>query len=211
MDDKNIRSWRIGVGGLWEEIGKLQYNFLIKKGLKPEHFLLDVGCGSLRGGIYFIKYLKEGHYFGIDKNPEFLEGAKIELDENNLANKNPKLRVMENFDFYTLRQNFDYAIAQSVFTHLDAEKIKTCLKSIEKVIVQGGKFYATFFESPENNEGSLIHDVLDGKITTFAKKDPFHYPFSFFEKLCQGTKFAVDYFGEWNHPRNQKIMVFTKI
>jgi hypothetical protein len=38
------------VGGLWEAMGKLQFDFLISRGLKPEHVFLDIACGPLRGG-----------------------------------------------------------------------------------------------------------------------------------------------------------------
>jgi len=179
--------------------------------LKPEHYLLDVGCGSLRGGLYFIKFLKKGHYFGIDKNSEFLDGGKIELYESHLLNKNAVLRLMENFDFKKLNQTFDYAIAQSLFTHLGEDKIKLCLKNIEKVLKKDGKFYATFFESsPDHNDKPIIHNGTDGKITTFPNKNPYHYPLSFFQKLCDDTSFGVHYIGKWNHPRDQKMLVFKK-
>ncbi|HEY7982454.1 MAG TPA: hypothetical protein VID19_13355, partial [Candidatus Eremiobacteraceae bacterium] len=36
---------RAYVGGIWEEIGKLQFDFLVAHGLRPEHHLVDVGCG----------------------------------------------------------------------------------------------------------------------------------------------------------------------
>jgi len=211
VEDKNQRTWRLGVGGLWEEIGKLQFNFLVKNGLKPEHFLLDVGCGSLRGGLYFIKYLKNGHYFGIDKNSKFLDGGKIELNEKKLAYKNPILKQLENFEFNTLNQNFDYANAQSVFTHLNGDAIKLCLQSMEKVLVKNGKFFATFFQSiEEHNDEPLVHETVDGKLKTFPNRNPYHYPYSFFENLCQKSGLDVNNIGKWDHPRNQKIMVFTK-
>ena len=38
------------VGGLWEEIGCLQLSVLKRIGLQKSHTLLDIGCGSLRGG-----------------------------------------------------------------------------------------------------------------------------------------------------------------
>ncbi len=41
---------QFAVGGLWDEIGQLQFDFLRAKGLLPRHKLLDFGCGSLRGG-----------------------------------------------------------------------------------------------------------------------------------------------------------------
>ncbi len=45
------------VGGMWDKVGVLQFDFLMKQGLQSHYALLDVGCGSLRGGIHFIKYL----------------------------------------------------------------------------------------------------------------------------------------------------------
>ncbi len=47
------------VGGLWDELGKLQLDFLTESGLKPSHKLLDIGCGCLRGGVHYVKYLEE--------------------------------------------------------------------------------------------------------------------------------------------------------
>ena len=45
---------RAYVGGLWEALGSLQFKFMIDRGLEPQHVLLDVGCGTLRGGVRFI-------------------------------------------------------------------------------------------------------------------------------------------------------------
>ena len=196
-NEKPYRWQRGKVCGLWEKIGELQFNFLVKNGLEPKHFLLDIGCGSLRGGIHFIKFLDEGHYFGIDKNNELLEGGKIELKENGLEHKNPTLKKIENFDFKSLNQKFDYAIAQSVFTHLPLNDIVYCVMNIEKILVPGGKFYATFFESTlDNNDEQIVHNAIDGSITSFPNKDPFHYPFSFIQKFCDGTSLEVRRIGE---------------
>jgi hypothetical protein len=40
---------RESVGGLWDEIGCPQLDFLVEQGLRPHDVLLDVACGSLRG------------------------------------------------------------------------------------------------------------------------------------------------------------------
>jgi hypothetical protein len=37
------------VGGKWDEIGKLQIDFLKEQGLEKNMKFLDIGCGSLRG------------------------------------------------------------------------------------------------------------------------------------------------------------------
>src|SRR5277367_14092 len=56
------------VGGMWDEIGALQFEFLKKEGLLPRHCLIDIGCGCMRGGVHFAQYLDKGKYHGIDIN-----------------------------------------------------------------------------------------------------------------------------------------------
>jgi hypothetical protein len=71
------------VGGLWEEVGKLQFDFLcyiVANGPRHDAYLLDIGCGCFRGGIYFAEYLDVGHYFGVDMHRSRLDaGYDIEL------------------------------------------------------------------------------------------------------------------------------------
>ena len=211
--DKDERIWRTKVGGLWETLGKLQFNLLVENGLQQNHYLLDVGCGSLRGGIHFIRYLKESHYYGVDKDHDIIEGGKIELSENSLIEKKPIITEMSNFKFDLLQQKFDFAIAQSVFTHLPLNDIIKCLISIEKVLVKNGKFYATFFENKQGkfNLEPIHHHTLDEiNLTSFFDKDPFHYDYQTFEWICKNTQLTPRYIGDWNHPRNQKLVLFTK-
>jgi SAM-dependent methyltransferase len=202
------------VGGQWEKIGKLQFDFLVEQGLKPESYLLDVGCGSLRGGIHFISYLQPGHYFGIDIDKALLDAGSTELKKLNLISKNPILVEMEDFDFRSLNQTFDCALAQSVFTHLPLNSIMRCIMNIEKVLVPGGRFYATFFENRDgkSNLEPIDHSCVDRiHLTTYFDKDPYHYAYEIFTWICEGTTLKVEYIGEWNHPRDQKMMVFTKM
>ena len=53
MNDSQIasREYRDYVGGNWEMMGQRQFDFMIEHGLKPAHYLLDVGCGALRPAI----------------------------------------------------------------------------------------------------------------------------------------------------------------
>jgi hypothetical protein len=61
---------RAVVGGMWDELGALQLDFLRARGLRPDSRLLDIGCGSLRLGVccqrafrtrafYCFSYLKK--------------------------------------------------------------------------------------------------------------------------------------------------------
>jgi hypothetical protein len=83
---------------------------------------------------------------------------------------------------------------------------------VEKILNEEGKFYATFFETSKKFELSPTPQPrIDGDdMISFFDKDPFHYSFDIFEWICKDIDMKVDYIGEWNHPRNQKILVFTK-
>ncbi|MBU1129951.1 class I SAM-dependent methyltransferase, partial [Patescibacteria group bacterium] len=184
--NKNNPNWyKKNIGGMWEKIGKLQFNFLIRQGLQPKDYLLDIGCGSLRGGIHFINYLEPKHYYGIDLLQNLLDAGKNEINKNNLNNKKAVLKQMEFFEFKILKQKFDFAIAQSLFTHLPLNDIIHCLINVEKVLIKKGKFYATFFENKKNKFylkpiSHFYQNRKKDKFLTFLNKDPFHYHFETF-------------------------------
>jgi SAM-dependent methyltransferase len=207
----DVPSHRTAVGGLWDEVGRLQFDYLVGCGLKPHHYLLDVGCGSLRGGVHFIRYLERGHYFGVDRDRELLEaGRELELGVKTFTQKHPTLVTMDNFDFQSLGRTFDFALAQSLFTHLPLNSILRCLTNMQRVLASDGRFYATFFENPADNQNldPIVHEP--GGTVSHLDRDPYHYDFRAFRWLCESTTLDVTYIGAWDHPRNQKLVVFTQ-
>ena len=73
------------IGGMWEAIGTVQFEFMKNAGLHPENSLLDVGCGTLRGGRLFIPYLDGSKYTGIDISNEAIAYAR------NMVEQSPEL------------------------------------------------------------------------------------------------------------------------
>ena len=203
------REHRNMVGGFWQEIGSLQFEFLKNRGLLPQHKFIDIGCGAMRGGLYFVRYLDKGNYFGIDSNTSLIEAGKFELDAAGLSNKLPNLLINQKFELSLFEMKFDYALALSVFTHLYMNHIMRCLVEVNSVLKTGGQFYATFFESPSPGFPSPIHHN-SGDITTYYDRDPFHYSFSEMEILAAAAKLEVELIDTWVHPRNQKMLCFTK-
>lgn len=207
-------SWhKMQVGGMWDVVGTLQFEFLVAQGLKPHHYFLDVGCGCLRGGVRFINYLDPGHYYGIDISDEILAMAHKELARHKLEAKQPVLRRTDTFDFSMLGRKFDFAIAQSVFTHLPLNDITRCVMNMDQVLAPGGRFYATFFDNPQGKAQvtPLVHHCADGyELYTYFDRDPFHYDVATFDWVCAGTGLTVRHIGAWNHPRDQRMLVMTK-
>lgn len=139
------------IGGYDSEIGDLQFEFLKTHGLSPDDNMLDIGCGALRGGKRFMKYLNSGNYTGIDINENIIETGKEKLDDEFLKENDPTLIVNNDLKFseFSRSNDFDYILAQSVFTHLPADDVNECFRNIDSVMNDGSVFYATFSEGTD--------------------------------------------------------------
>lgn len=200
------------IGGLWEEIGQLQLDFLLSRGLEPRHRVLDIGCGSLRTGVKLVRFLDAGNYFGTDINQSLMSaGYDIELRNEGLAHKLPPSHLVANgeFDFSWAPVLFDYVLAQSVFTHLPLNFLRVCLEKLFDVVLPGASFYATVFEIPEDRPSHLPY-VHSGGVTSFGNKDPYHYRFTDMKYCCRNLPWNAVHVGEWNHPRSQQMIQFVR-
>ncbi|NNC72918.1 MAG: class I SAM-dependent methyltransferase [Sphingomonadaceae bacterium] len=202
------------VGGLWTELGQLQLDFMKSRGLTPDMRLLDVGCGCLRAGVEFVRYLDAGRYFGIDLSQELLDiGYEIELADAGLQTRLPKdnLFCTETFDASKFAVKFDMAIANSVFTHLPVNHLKLCLIQLSEVMRAGSTFYATFFVAADLGEWRkpIKHQI--GGVTTFPEKNPFHHMHDEITFVASTCGWSLDSLGPWSHPRNQWIAEFRHV
>ncbi len=189
------------VGGMWDEIGKLQFDFMVKQGLKPSNCLLDIACGSLRGGIHYINYLESGNYLGIDKEKNLIEiGIDKELGKSVYEEKKPEFVVSDRFEFEKLSKKPQYSVAQSLFTHLNAEDITFCLRALRGFVDKGHFFFVTIFEgqSIENPDDSHSHAGF-----AFSQAD--------MKKMGEETGWSMQYIGDWNHPKNQKMIKYEAL
>jgi SAM-dependent methyltransferase len=197
------------VGGLWEELGRLQLDFLVSQGLQPHHTLVDIGCGALRGGLFFARYLAPGNYYGLDINASLIEAGKMELEKAGLRDRHPHLLVDDKFELSTFGVAFDFALAQSLFTHLCWNHILCCLSHTRQVLGPRGRFYATFFEAPSPVHLEPIMRT-PGNMRTHYDRDPYHYAFAEIQVMARMTGWRVELLGEWGHPRSQSMLVFTR-
>jgi methyltransferase family protein len=201
------------IGGLWDEIGRLQFEYMVKHGLERRSRLIDVGCGSLRGGVHFVAYLDEGRYFGLDSNLSLLDaGYDLELKALHLRDKLPRQNLIcdDVFDFDLFDSEFDFAIAQSLFTHLPVNHIRLCLTRLARKMRAGGRFFATFFVV-EDSHPYGEPSAHAGGITTFDAKDPFHYRSSDLPYFCKNLPWRPEFRGGWNHPRDQQMVEFVRL
>jgi cyclopropane fatty-acyl-phospholipid synthase-like methyltransferase len=193
------------VGGFWHEIGTLQFEFLLRHGLLPGHKLVDIGCGALRCGLPIIRYLETGNYFGLDINESLLEGGKRELALAELTDKRPKLLLNNKFELDRFGVLFDFAIAQSLFTHLDMNSIVRCLREARKVLHSGSKFFISFLQAPHSGHLEQVRHEPGGVVSNLDS-DPYHYSFAELQWLAASAGFTAELVGNWNHPRNLQML-----
>jgi|ERR1017187_9418825 SAM-dependent methyltransferase len=132
----------VGQPELWKIKRDFQINYLKSVGLMPNHFLVDIGCGTLRGGIPLIDYLEKGHYYGIEFRDFVLEEGKKELKENNLELKAPVLLVSKDLGTLEMNTKFEYIWAFSVMIHMKDEIAEACLSMVSKHLANNGSYYA---------------------------------------------------------------------
>ena len=188
------------VGGHWDEIGSLQFEFMRSRGLERHHRFLDVACGALRAGVHFIPWLAPGCYFGIEKEAELVRlGLETELDPAVRAARAPQIHVDDDFDVGVFGVRFDHALANSLFTHLPPAAIARCLARLRPHMIDGGVFHTSFFEV----ERAVRHDAAAHDHGTFR------YTRGELEALGRAADFEPRYVGTWGHPRGQQMMAFV--
>ena len=199
------------IGGLWDELGSLQLQYLCAQGLKPHHRVLDIGCGCLRAGTRFADYLDPGLYYGIDLSQELIDvGYDKELTPQIRA-KLPRenLAVSSQFEI-PFDVDFDFVIAQSVFTHLPLNHLTLCLSNIQTVLADGAAVYVSYFQAPDLKTwtGAMSHQP--GNITSHPDRDPYHYQPGQLQSCAAGLPYEFENIGDWHRPRGQSLARFTK-
>jgi SAM-dependent methyltransferase len=134
----------VGNPRLWRMKRAFQIEFLRRMGLEREHQLLDLGCGTLRGGLPLIEYLAPGHYTGVDVRADVLEEARAELREAGLERQEPRLVHASDLGALELDDGpvFDWIWAFSVLIHLDDEALAAALRFAARHLAPGGSFCA---------------------------------------------------------------------
>jgi SAM-dependent methyltransferase len=182
----------------WYGIGRLQYHFLVSRGLTPQHTFLDIACGALRLGQYLIPFLDKGKYYGIDGEQSLIDaGIANEINFNIIELKKPNFSVNYDFDFSFVK-SVDYAIAQSLFTHLTIADIGKCFRSLREKIAPRGRFYFSFFEGDSANNAAVSHP-----------QGAWIYSVSELVAVAKPAGWSIEYIGDWNHPRAQNIALAT--
>lgn len=207
--DLNLAWHRLATGGDWEAEGRWVFDFLRRQGLRPDHFMLEVGCGSLSAASRLLPYMQPHHYWGFEKNVElFVAGVRIELPRVAVAAERGHFVVNDDFDLGEVLNPFDIAIASSFFRRLPLNSVARCLAAVVKALGPDGRFFATWPDNPDPMRFDPI--VRPDGVTTYSDRDPFHYSFAMLSALAAAVGARAELLDDRSHPRGEAIMVITR-
>jgi len=201
---------------VWDSLGKMQLDFMVGHGLQPQHKFLEVGCGALRGGIHFIRYLNDHQYYGLDKEPALIDaGVSVELPKAGLCDVKANFGVAPDVDlsFVPPDVSFDFAWSMAVFIHIGQDMVEKAITRVLERMRSGGLFFATFHVSRDR----MIHTSrpLDNH-NAWRKNEHWsvEYPFAALREMARGAGGEAKYIGAWGHPANkrnrQMMAMFSK-
>ncbi|MFT7589486.1 MAG: SAM-dependent methyltransferase [Limisphaerales bacterium] len=176
----------IGGGkGSFGSIGRLQLITFLKVGLTPDSKFLDIGCGGLRAGYWFIHFLKPGNYCGIEPNEQMLGvGKKHLFSDGSLELKKPRFNHNQEFDFSVFNEQFDFFVARSIWTHCGKAQIEIMLDSFKANKKPGGVFLASYLKPYYSSQDYKGTDWVGISLNSKERGVVFH-KFSWIQEACK--------------------------
>lgn len=192
---------RAHVGGAWDEVGIWQFHLLKDLGLQPEDFLLDVGCGSLRGGRYFIDYLDPGRYYGTELyGPILGQGLLREIPWETVAAKSPMFLLGDGLQIQRFQRPFSWVLCQSIFTHLDGSDAILLLQNLAQVLTStGSRAVTTWFRTDHPGNARVLDESRHDAVSVFET--------SWIEARSGEWGLNVRWLEGADHPRGQFVAI----
>ena len=188
--DPHYRAY-VGPPGDYDLIAAMSFNLLTTLGLRQHHSLLDVGCGSLRIARLLIPYLNRGKYFGIEPNEWLVEeGIRRELGQSLVEIKLPTFFFSDSPETILQAEvSFNFALAQSIFSHCGLDLISGWLSVISRSLAQNGALVATFLigEDDSQRTGWIYPECVKYRPATL-------------ERAAAGVNLRFEIL-DWKHPR----------
>ncbi|KAL0855722.1 hypothetical protein Bca101_060875 [Brassica carinata] len=128
--------------------GRDVFEFLAESSnLKPNSRVLEIGCGTLRVGLHFIRYLNPRHFHCLEKDELSLMAAlRYELPSQGLLHKRPLILRGEDMEFSKFGSDVSYDLiyASAVFLHMPDKLVWTGLERlVEKLKPDEGRIFVS--------------------------------------------------------------------
>jgi ABC-type polysaccharide/polyol phosphate transport system ATPase subunit/SAM-dependent methyltransferase len=199
---------RIVGGATWNEAGERHLAFLREHGLRPEHHVLDLGCGSLRTGVHLLKYLDEGHYVGVDHEAAILEaGIKIEAPRAGVDPARGHYYVASVTNLAMLDGSFDVIFSAGLVQDLALEDVAKMFAAAVPKLARGGRMFVAFFQAP--SPVALAPIERPGPSYSSFDRPLRHIDYESLARFAEACGGCAELLGEWGDPHGQAMMMVT--
>ena len=189
IGDRHYRAY-IGPPDEYDLVSAMSFNLLTVCGLRQNHKLLDIGCGSLRLGRLLIPYLNARNYVGLDPNKWLIDdGIRFEVGSSLIEIKQPMFIHDSGLSILDNQVKLDYVVAQSIFSHTAPDLLERWIADISLRLAHDGVFFATVLEGDVECDavGWVYPDCVEYRLDTVSEL-----------AIKYGLKFEAL---TWYHPR----------
>ncbi|XP_021773074.1 uncharacterized protein LOC110737032 [Chenopodium quinoa] len=127
--------------------GRDVFEFLAESAhLSPDAQVLEIGCGTLRVGLHFIRYLKPEHFHCLERDELSLMAAfRYELPSQGLLHKRPIIVKGEDMDFsrFGSEVTYDLIYASAVFLHMPDKLVWVGLERLASKLKPDGRIFVS--------------------------------------------------------------------
>jgi SAM-dependent methyltransferase len=204
------KAWhRLAAGGKWAEEGLWVFEFLKRQGVRPDDYVLEMGCGSLSAASHLLRYMEPRHYWGFERSMElFTAGVQIELPRAGVNVDRGHFLSNEDFDLSGAPHPFDVAISSSLFRQLPLNHVARVVASVVRKLKPGGRYFATYAPNPD---ASNFEPIARGDgTTTYSDREPYHYSFEMLASLASVIGARAEPLDDPSHPRGESLIVITR-
>ena len=180
---------RVGPAPAFHDVALTTMGRMNMAGLRPDHDVLDIGCGVGRTARYLCDYMDaDARYEGFDIMEEMIVWCQENITTrfpnfhftyrplfNTSYRPDPRLPSASQFKFPYPDESFDFAFAHSVFTHLPPDATSNYLQEIRRVLRPGGITYMTWFMFDSDLAASpktMVSEMTLDRSGLFAVRNP---------------------------------------
>jgi len=128
-----------GPVGAWRVDRDIQLRMLETLGLRPEHRLLEIGCGPLQTGAPLIRYLDAGNYTGVDVSADRLATAAQMVRHFGLEGRGQQLLLSDCFGLDRLEpHSFDRVWSFQVVIHFSVSLVRRYMQAVATLLEPDG-------------------------------------------------------------------------